>query len=504
MGRLHAVPLLTLLGGLVCLAMVLPAGLALAEGEFHDARSFFYAGVIGLTIVSFIALAQSARPAGATPLGQLRALLGAFLLLPVICAVPFFEAVRTTSFLNAYFEMVSAFTTTGAAMFDPARLSDAEHLWRALVGWMGGLLMWVAAAAILAPLALGGFEITASGEPGQVLSSGSARGSRAGHDDRVARAAWSLTPVYAGLTLLAWVALLAAGDTPLIALCHAMSVMATSGISPLAGLHVAPSGYAGEVILFVFMGFALTRLTFSGDTLGFARTGLWQDAEFRLGVFIVLVVPFLLFVRHWIGAFELTGDGAGGAPHFALWGSLFTVMSFLTTTGFESAGWSDAQAWSGLSTPGMILMGLALIGGGVATTAGGVKLLRVYALYLNGAREIERLIHPSSVGRATAASRRLRREGAFFAWVFFMLVAMTIAAMTALFALAGVIFENAVLLSIATLANTGPLLTSAAEIPFVLAAQSDAVKLLMCLGMVLGRLEMLAIIVMLTPDAWRD
>ena len=64
-------------------------------------------------------------------------------------------------------------------------------------------------------------------------------------------------------------------------------------------------------------------------------------------------------------------------------------MSFLTTTGFVSEHWLDAQAWSGLPTPGLILLGLALIGGGVATTAGGVKLLRVFALYQNGAREME-------------------------------------------------------------------------------------------------------------------
>ena len=66
---------------------------------------------------------------------------------------------------------------------------------------------------------------------------------------------------------------------------------------------------------------------------------------------------------------------------------MFTVLSFLTTTGFSSSEWGAAQAWSGLETPGVLLMGLSLIGGGVATTAGGVKLLRVFALYQNGLRE---------------------------------------------------------------------------------------------------------------------
>ena len=63
-------------------------------------------------------------------------------------AVPFYEAVRTTSFLNSYFEMVSALTTTGATLFAPERLPPSVHLWRAQVGWMGGMLMWIAASAI--------------------------------------------------------------------------------------------------------------------------------------------------------------------------------------------------------------------------------------------------------------------------------------------------------------------------------------------------------------------
>ena len=77
---------------------------------------------------------------------------------------------------------------------------------------------------------------------------------------------------------------------------------------------------------------------------------------------------------------------------------MFTVLSFLTTTGFVSSEWEAAQGWSGLATPGVILMGLALMGGGVATTAGGVKLLRVFTLYLNGLREMQKA-HSSFIGQ---------------------------------------------------------------------------------------------------------
>ena len=148
-------------------------------------------------------------------------------------------------------------------------------------------------------------------------------------------------------------------------------------------------------------------------------------------------------------------------------------------------------------------MGLALLGGGVATTAGGVKLLRVYALYLNGQREIERLVHPSSVGGAGLLGRRMRREGAFIAWVFFMLFAVTLSLLTMILGLYGLDFEQATVLTIATLANTGPLIDVAPSTAIDLGAHAWHAKVILCGAMVLGRLELLAVIVMLSPESWR-
>ena len=149
-------------------------------------------------------------------------------------------------------------------------------------------------------------------------------------------------------------------------------------------------------------------------------------------------------------------------------------------------------------------MGLALIGGGVATTAGGVKLLRVFALYQNGSREMERLVHPSSVSGAGASGRRLQSNGAFIAWIFFMLFAMTMAAITLLLALFGVNFEDALVLSIAGLTTTGPVIQLADTTPIVLAELGPYAKSVFCAAMVLGRLETLAIIAILTPELWRN
>ena len=504
MGVLTRLPLFLLLMGIGSASMVLPAAFALAIEDFHDARSFFYAGVLGLTLTALVAIAQATRPHNRSAFRQLVALLAGFLFLPIGLAVPFYEAVQTTSFVNAYFEMVSSLTTTGATLFEPERLSGPEHLWRAQVGWMGGLLIWVAAAAIMAPLTLGGFEVTASGEPGQAAAPGAAGRDQTDPAARLARSARVLFPLYTGLTLALCVMLLVAGERPLVALSHAMSVMATSGISPVGGLEGSASGLAGEMLLFCFLFFGLSRLTFSGDTGQAARPGLLFDPEFRLGMIIVAVVPVALFLRHWIAAFDVGDEENLAAALSALWGGLFTALSFLTTTGFVSLDWEAARDWSGLGTPGLILMGLALVGGGVATTAGGVKLLRVYALYLNGAREIEKLVHPSSVGRSNLVSRRIRREGAFIAWVFFMMFAVTLAVLTVALGYFGIGFETAILLTIATLSNTGPLVGAAASEPVDLLALAPGAKLMLSTAMVLGRLELLAIVVMLSPELWRD
>ena len=502
--ELRHLPLFLLLFGLSALSMLVPAFHGLIVDDHEAGRAFFYAGLLGLILFAMFAVVLSSRPRNHTAMGPLLSLFSSFVLLPLFFALPFIEALPTTRFINAYFEMVSALTTTGAAMFhDPERLSDTLHLWRAQVGWMGGLLMWVAASAILAPLHLGGFEVTAQAEPGRRESAMVSRAATLGPRERLLRVARTLFPIYAGLTALLWVLLMAGGDVPLVALCHAMSVLATSGISPIGGVQESTSGITGEAVMALFMLFALSRLTFSKDTITATQGGLKTDPEFRIGIFLALAVPVLIFCRHFIGAYDVAAMEELSEAGYAFWGASFTALSFLTTTGFISDHWGAAQDWSGLGTPGLILMGLALMGGGVATTAGGVKLLRVFALYLNGTREMERLVHPSSVSGAGTAGRRLQSNGAYIAWIFFMLFALSLAGITLALTLTGSTFQEAVVLSVASLSTTGPLTEVGADTPIRLIELSNAAKLILCGAMVLGRLETLAIIALLTPDLWR-
>ena len=315
LGALTRLPLLVALMALSAALMLVPAIHALVSADFYVARVFFYSALIFGFLTLFLAIAMAGRAPVEDPRRLLLALLGLYCALPLMLAVPFHQAVLTTSFLNAYVEMVSSLTTTGATLFDdPERLAPSVHLWRATVGWFGGLIMWVAAVAILAPMALGGFEVHAA--PGESTSGLFGRGERDSSDDMRAMAtattsmrlgiyASRLAPLYIGLTLALWIGLFLAGDSAFVALNHAMSTMATSGISPVGGLSGGGAGLAGELMVAIFLVLAISRLAFARDgRQSEARTFL-ADPEVRLGGAIVVLVSALLFLRHWIGAYEV-------------------------------------------------------------------------------------------------------------------------------------------------------------------------------------------------------
>ncbi|MFN3576445.1 MAG: potassium transporter TrkG, partial [Tabrizicola sp.] len=310
-------------------------------------------------------------------------------------------------------------------------------------------------------------------------------------------------PVYAALTVLLWCVLMILGESGITALIHAMGTLSTSGITGQTTFQASGSGLPGEVAVFLCFLFAVTRRALPGVRLSENRRPLLKDPELRLAALLLASVTLVLFLRHWFVA-NWTGSPAGADAPDALWGVLFTASSFLTTTGYISSDWQTATQWSGIGTPGLVLLGLAIIGGGTATTAGGVKLLRVHALLRHGERELERIIHPNSIGRGGSEARRLRREGAQLAWVFFMLFAVSIAVVLALLLLAGVTFESALVLAIAGLTTTGQLAEIGAAEPIAYATLSDPVKLILGLAMVVGRLETLALLALILPGAGRS
>ena len=485
--------------------MLLPAIHAFALDQHRVAQPFFYGAVLFSVVAALVALATYRQPVRNVARSQLLTLVAAYLILPVMLAVPLHEARPSMSFFNAYFEMVSSMTTTGASIFDTPRLvPDPIHLWRGLVGWMGGFLVIVSAVAVLAPMTLGGFEVlrpTASS--GGLPGSGAQLARATEPNERIARYTGKILPIYVSLTLIIWLLQVITGTGSFHGLMIALATMSTSGILPLQTMADLGVSVPGEIAIFAFLMIAVTRQVIWLPFDKHYFSSLKSDPEMRVAISFIVMVPLALWFRHFIGAIEVNEESDVLASVKALWGAIFTVMSFLTTTGFVSGDWETARDWSALPTPGLVLAGLAIMGGGVATTAGGVKLLRFYALYKHGLREMERLVHPSSVGGGGRLGRGMRREGAFIAWIFFMLFALSIAGVVVALAFTGLRFDEAIIFALAALSTTGPLVQVALDDGARYADLAIQSKAILIGAMVLGRMETLAIIALFNPDFWR-
>jgi len=484
-------------------ATIIPSFYGAAVQDYDSARVFFYSGLLFAIAAGLLWLAAAPTARLGTERRYLVSLLVSYLWLPALLSVPMLQLRADLAVVDVYFDMVSAMTTTGAAVFAPERLSDTAHLWRATVGWLGGALIWLSALAVLAPLNLGGFEVTSEAGPHTSVSVQAGQRGATSAPGRMYRYVVALLPVYFGLTAVLAVGLTLAGERPLHALIHAMSTLSTSGISAVGGPKDGTGGIMGELLIVVFFVFALTRRSFSAGVTRRWFGVLAQDREVRLAVIVILALAGVLFLRNWIGAYR--GDNLGDvqAAFATLWGVIFTLVSFLTTTGFVSEGWVLAGGWSGLPVPGLVLMGLVLVGGGVATTAGGLKLLRVYALYKHGAREIDRLVHPHAVAGAGRLGRRIRQEGAYIAWIFLMLLLVSIGAVMLALAATGLSFDIALIFAVAALSTTGPLVEVAGQTPLSYGALSDPAKVVLGIAMIVGRLETLVFLAVFNPSFWR-
>ncbi len=494
---------------LLAAMMLIPALVAFANGDRAMASIFLASAVITAVCGGIMLVATYSRVGRSEIVGEFSTLLAALLVAPMLAAIPIVLAHPFLTIEASYFEMVSSFTTTGATVFDV--ISDVHpmiHLWRGMTGWLGGLIVLVMAFALLAPRSLGGFEVR--GDIGRTAAIGRLRGlplwagggDQEAAGDRVAAAVTDIAPVYVALTGVLFALFLMTGLEPLTAAVTAMGVISTSGISTGDQSPFSGGGFLAELIAACFLFLAATRHSYSGSQhFGARLPRMIADPEVQLLAVVVVGVSVWLFLRHWLGVLVLV-EGDPIPPVAAFWGTLFTILSFATTAGYESAYWGAARAWTGLDSPALVLFGLALTGGGVATTAGGIKLLRAYALFKHGTREMERLIRPSSIAGTGASKRGLRREGAQIAWVFVMLFLVALAVSVLAVSLTGVEFERAVAVSVAAISNTGPVFGAVESGSSWLTSISAEARAILVVVMVLGRVELLALIALLNTDNW--
>lgn len=504
--RPSRLPVLLLLAFAVGMLMV--SLFALLSQDDAAALTFLYGAIACGVIAAMVEIMLRKRFADISR-GGLVLLLAIYLIAPAIAAIPLMGLHSVPDFSAAYFEMASALTTTGATIFwDVDTVPQAVILWRSMLAGFGGLLSLVAALTILAPLSIGGFEVQHMiDRRAQTMTYAflcASEGARTrGIEARVVWAMNLLLLPYMLLILGCAFALAASGVPVFEALCLALGSVSTTGFVPVASGVAVYDSVVVELILVMTMIPAAIGVSTHVSGLRQSAGHYLRDPELRYMAILVGLVVALLFMRHWVGAIETRSTDEISGAIVALWGTFFMAVSFVTTTGFESASWQGATEWSGLRTPGVALIGLAIIGGGAASTAGGLKLIRAAVLTKHSMSELRRLARPSSVQPIFSGKRSVTFDALLIVWVFVMLYAITVAVCSLALTATGLKFVEAFVGSIAAISNTGPLLPLITEGEGGYAAYSPAARYMLCAAMVVGRMETLAVVALFSLSAWR-
>ena len=475
---------------IISLSMIIPALVAFLEKDYFVARTFLYCSCAGVFVYTLIAIALSNVIKIQNNFEKLLSFILSYFFLPIFMAIPLVLSVAEVGLIDAWLEMVSSFTTTGLKITNLEILSgSALRLWFGMVSWIGGIFFWICAISILLPLNINRFEIGVN----DFLDGYSVKGHEV---NSVMSNARHLIPIYLIITICLWLFLTLIGMSGFQALLMAMSVISTSGFDVMN--NETPNVFIVEGIILIFFVFALSKSLFFRDINDLRRFRIFNEPEIRLALFIILMVTGLFYAKFIYVLFSENINFNIVILLKQLWGIFFTVTSYLVTMGIESN--LPRFALAEVST--VSVMGLAIIGGGVATTAGGVKLLRVYILYRNAAQEVDMMLHPNSIpskkGKGAVSDNRNNR---LMAWIFFMLFITALAFFTSIFSILFDDVAQGLALSVSALTTTGPLFSNAGY-DILLTEINQIFKIMIGLAMILGRLEVLVIVALLFPSFW--
>lgn len=472
------------------IAMIVHAFAGLIENEYNIAQAFLLSGLILAVLATFVGIALANQRPPSTVQSKLIRLATTIICLPALLSVPLIICMPSVPKLHIYFEMVSCLTTTGATILpEGERLSDMIHLWRGSVAWIGGFIVLSTAIAIIMPARTAGLVGSASASSGR-------NGAYSVGRNRTVRAV-RLFLAYSGATLLLWIGLTVLEDSPLDSLIHAMSIISTSGVSADGQLAMPGRTVGSEILITLFLILAVTGAFLATATSSsLARTTL-KSSEFWLAMAVAgLACIFVLIDQASTLPDSVSGFQVAAQFIDALLGTVFTVFSFLTTTGFQSAFWIEPTGDTRENHVGIILTFLALMGGSVISTAGGTKLLRVLALVELGITEIRKMVHPSSAGPASGFSG-LRKEELIACGALFMLFVLSTVFVMISLAIAGKDFEPALVIAASMVSSTGPLADTVLGSEFSFSEFSDGIIIALAGAMIVGRLELVALIAIL-------
>ena len=396
-------------------------------------------------------------------------------------ALPFYFGNGFTSFVDAVFESVSGFTTTGASILTNIEtVSKGLLFWRSFIQWLGGMGIIVLSVAILPFIGIGGMQLYKAEVPSPVPDK---------LKPRIRDTAMVLWKVYALISLAQTLLLMVGGMDLYDAVCHTFTTMPTGGFSTKnASIAHYNSVYFDCVFIFFMLmagiNFSLHYQLLRGKPLIF-----WKDSECRFFLATVLLLTVVVSLDVYGSVYENIGA--------ALRYGSFQVVSIITTTGYATA---DYERWPAMSQ--LILLLCMFFGASAGSTGGGMKCLRIMLCFKYCYRELFSLIHPHAVTQIKISGKTvpddvLRSVVGFLALYvgLFALSAVVLAGM-------GVDFITSFAAVAASIGNIGPgfgmvgPVDNYAQIPLL-------GKWLLIWCMLLGRLEIFTVIILVVPEFWR-
>ncbi len=386
------------------------------------------------------------------------------------------------SFTNAVFESVSGLTTTGATVISGLDALPRSILYyRQQLQWLGGIGIIVIAVAILPMLGIGGMQLYRAETPGPVKDNKLT--------PRITETAKWLFFIYSMLTTACALSYWAAGMSLFDAITHSFSTVAIGGFST----HDASMGYFDNplimMIAIVFM--FVSGINFALHYVAWRNIKIWHyfaDSETTFYFFMMLLCGTATFIALIITDTLSFSD--------ALLHGTFQVVSIATTTGFAT---QDFAHWPNFLPYWLIFFGF--IGGCAGSTGGGMKAIRVLLIFKQGVHEIRQLIHPNATIPVKLKKHPVSNRVMIAVWSFFSAYVFVFMGILMLLLMTGMDYLTAFSATAATINNLGPGL---GEVAAHYNNIGDFAKWVLCFSMLLGRLEIFTLLVLLTPEFWRQ
>lgn len=404
--------------------------------------------------------------------------------LPAFATLPLIFHLPGLSFTDAYFEAMSGLTTTGATVLTGLdALPLSINVWRHLLVWMGGMGVIVLAVAILPLLGVGGSQIYKAETAGPLKE----------HKltPRIAETAKGLYLIYVAISIACMVSYRIAGMHWADAFMHMCSTMGLGGFSS----HDASFGYwnspAIEYTAVVFM--LLAGFNFSMHFLAWRRRspGVYlRDPEGKS--FIVVVLAASLAIAAFLLWKEQYPDFATSFRY-----ALFNTVSIATTTGYAS---TDYNQWPTLAP--VLMLFLCCFATCAGSTGGGIKMIRAIILVKQALREFVRILHPRVVNPVHVGGQVIENHVIFAILAFMLIYGGSIIFFTFLMLLSGLDVISAFTAVVASINNTGPGLNQVGPAS-TYAVLNDFETWVCTFAMLIGRLELMSVLVLLTPAFWR-